>query len=177
MIFEISIIAISLIFLLIFYKFNRNVLKVYGLTFVAVLLFEYFTQALWLNKGLESWAYLYLDVSWVITLGWTTIIVIARELSALYFKKYNEKLKIIIDLIFVTIIGFFAEWVVLGLKIREYSSAVLNIASGIKIGPVPIEALYYIPVFMLLVLTFTFYWEKQLFHMDGSLTNTRKLTK
>jgi hypothetical protein len=147
---------------------------VYSVTFVAVLLFEYFTQALWLNKGLESWAYLYLDVSWVITLGWATIILVARELSSLYMNKNNEKVKIAVDLLIVTVIGFIAEWVVLGLGIREYSGAVLSVITGIKIGPVPIEAFYYIPVFMLLVLTFTLYWEKQLFHLKDNVANTRK---
>lgn len=177
MIFEISIILITVVFLLIFSKFNKNVLKVYGLTFLWILLFEYFTQALWLNKNLESWAYLYLDVSWIITLGWTTIIVVARELSALYLSKSDEKIRLLSALVIITVVGLFAEWVVLKLGIREYSSSVLNTVSGIKIGLVPVEAIYYIPVFMLLVITFTLYWEKQLFHSDDSLTIERKVTK
>lgn len=177
MIFEISVIVITAVFLAIFYKFNKNIFKVYGLTFIAVLLFEYFTQALWLNAGLAPWAYLYLDVSWIITLGWSTIIIVVRELSAMYISKDKEKLKILFDLVSISIIGFFAEWVVVGLKIRSYSSAAQGILSGIKIGPVPIEALYYIPVFMTLVLAFTFYWEKQLFHKDDALVNARSSAK
>jgi len=49
--------------------------------------------------------------------------------------------------------------VVLGLGIREYSSAAQRMLSGITLGNVPIGALYYIPVFMVLVISFVRYWE------------------
>ena len=159
MIFEISVITLALVFCLIIFKSDKDIFKKFGLAFIAITLFEYFTQSLWLNKGLEPWAYLYLDVSWIIGLGWTTIIIVSRSLIEMYFPYLTEKLKFFIKLAVIGIIGFFAEWVVLGLGIREYSEAVNKTLSGIMIGPVPIEAIYYIPVFMALVLSFSLYWE------------------
>jgi hypothetical protein len=163
MIFELSVLVLVAVFLAIFYKFDRNVLKTYAITFAAVLLFEYFTQSLWMNKGLEPWAYLYLDVSWVITAGWSMIIVVIRELAALYIPKKDTARRIFFDLAAITLVGFLAEYVVIGLNIRQYSPSVIALLSGIKIGMVPIEALYYIPVFMMLVLSFSLYWERLIF--------------
>ena len=162
MIFEISIIVLALVFSLILFKSDKNIFKKFGLAFIAVLLFEYFTQALWLNKGLAPLAYLYLDVSWIIGLGWATIIIVMRSIADMYFHSFTDRLKFFINLIMIGIVGFFAEWVVLGLDIREYSEAVKNTLSGITIGPVPIEAIYYIHVFMALVLSFNLYWESLL---------------
>jgi len=177
MIFEIGVILISLTILLFLYKLDKHSLKTYGLIFLGVLLFEYFTQALWLNKNLEPWAYLYLDVSWIITLGWSTIIIASKKIVELYFPTWKAPVKFLSSLVLVTIIGYFAEATVLGLGIREYSSAVLNIASGVKIGLVPIEALYYIPVFITLVLTFAAYWQTLLFKDKNNLRIARGVEK
>jgi hypothetical protein len=163
MIFEIGVILISLVLLLFMYQLDKKIFKIYGLIFIGVLLFEYFTQALWLNKNLESWAYIYLDVSWVITLGWSTIIVTSKKLIETYFPSWKSHTKFIGSLISITIIGYFAEATVVGLGIREYSTAVLNVASGVNLGLVPIETLYYIPVFVTLVMAFASYWQSLLF--------------
>ena len=177
MIFEIGVILISLTLLLFIYKLDKHSLKTYGLIFVGVLLFEYFTQALWLNKNLEPWAYLYLDVSWIITLGWSTIIITSKKLVEVYFQSWKAHVKFLASLVLVTIIGYFAEATVLGLGIREYSTAVLNVASGVKLGLVPIEALYYIPAFITLVLTFAAYWQSQLFKDKNNLKIARGIEK
>ena len=70
MIFEIAVILIT--FLLIFFlkKFNKKIIRRFWLAFVGVLIFELLTHPLWINTGLESWAYLYKDISWIITLCW-----------------------------------------------------------------------------------------------------------
>ncbi len=161
MIFEISIISLVALFLLILYKLNNKVLRRFGLAFVAVLLFEYFTQALWLNHNLEPWSYLYLDINWILTIGWAGIITVCMELINLYLPNLTERFRYVISVIFIGIIGFFAEWVVVGLEIRFYPEAVKQSLSGIMLGygKVPIEALYYIPVFMALMVSFVRYWE------------------
>ena len=79
-VFELSVIVISIAFLLLTHKLYKSIWKKYGIIFCGVLLFEYFTQALWINKGLEAWSYLYLDVNWLITLGWSTIIIVCMTL-------------------------------------------------------------------------------------------------
>ena len=158
--FELGVIVICLAFFIILRKLDPHIPRKFGITFIAVLLFEYFTQPLWLNVNLERWAYLYLDVSWIITLGWTTIILVSMAIIDLYFPKDSELERFIFYFIPITIIGIVAETVVLGLGIRQYPPAVLEILSGYKIlGRTPIEALYYIPVFMALVISFARYWE------------------
>ena len=115
---------------------------------------------MWLNLNLERWAYYYGDMSWVLTIGWATIIVVSIALIDLYFSWESELKKFIIYLILVSIVGIVAESVVLYLGIRDYPQAVKDILFGQKIlGIVPIEAIYYIPVFMALVIAFARYWE------------------
>ena len=148
-------------FLLILYKLDKKVFRRFGLAVIGVLIFEYFTQALWINADLEPWSYLYLGVNWIITIGWAGIITVSTQLIKLYLPKYSKKIRYVISVFVVGIIGFFAEWVGVGLGVRQYTEAALEVTSGILIGygKVPIEALYYIPVFMALVIAFVHYWE------------------
>ena len=161
MIFEISVIALVGLFLLIINKLDSGVFRRFALACAAVLLFEYFTQALWINKNMASWSYLYLDVNWILTIGWAGIIVVCLQIIELYFPNLNELTRYIYSVLLVGIVGFFAEWVVVGLGIREYPPGVQESLSGIMLGygKVPIEALYYIPVFMALMIAFVRYWE------------------
>lgn len=161
MIFELSVLFIVACLLVIQYKLDNKTFRRFFFAFVAVYLFQYFTQALWLNQNLEPWAYLYLDVSWILTVGWAGIIVTSMKLIDLYFPRLPEGVRYIFQVIIIGLIGFLAEWVVVGLGIRHYPSAVREIFSGVMLGygKVPIEALYYIPVFMALMVAFVRYWE------------------
>lgn len=161
MIFELAVVVLVGVLLLILYKVDAKVLRRFGLTFIAVLLFEYFTQALWLNKNLEPWAYLYLDVSWVLTVGWAGMIVVCMKPIEMYLPRLNERFRYVVSVLLIGGVGFFAEWVVVGLGIRDYPQAVRETLSGIMLGygKVPVEALYYIPVFMALMVSFVHYWE------------------
>ena len=158
--FELSVIVATLLLIGLLYCHDKAVLKKFTATFIGVLLFEYFTQALWLNKNLARWAYLYLDVSWIITLGWTGIILGSQAIIESRYAKIKEWKRFLLTLGLVTVIGVLAEGLVRYLGIREYSSAVQQVLSGYWIaGLVPLEALYYIPVFMALVLSFSKYWQ------------------
>ncbi len=78
----------------------------------------------------------------------------------LYFNAKSELQRFILYLVPITIIGVVAEAVVLSLKIRQYPQEIMNIFSGYTLfGIVPVETLYYIPVFMALVISFSRYWE------------------
>lgn len=155
MIFEVAVLVLSAVFLLLLYKLDRRILGSYILIFIGVLLFEYFTQALWNNVNLEWWAYLYLDVSWIIALGWSTIILVSIKVVDMY---YEHKLPFLWKAVMASIIGIAAEMVVVGLGIRTYSHAVTRVASGTYFGNIPIEALMYIPTFMILMITFHGFW-------------------
>jgi len=161
MIFEISVLILVSVFILILYKLDTKVIRRFWISFVAVLIFEYFTQALWINRNLEPWSYLYLDVNWILTIGWAGIITVCMQVIDLYFPQLKEKVRYVLSVLFIGIVGFFAEWVVVGMSIRHYPEAVKSVLSGITLGDamVPIEALYYIPVFMALMVSFVRYWE------------------
>jgi hypothetical protein len=157
--FELSVIFLAAVFFLLIQKLDKDAKRKFLFTFLGILVFEYFTQALWRNTDLEAWAYLYLDVSWVIALGWTVIIVASRTIIDLYFPRETEGGRFLSYLLPITIIGMVAEGVVLSLGIRVYPAAVQELFSGIYIGVIPIETAYYIPVFMMLVIAFSRYWE------------------
>ena len=159
MLFEIFVIAVTILILFILHQRDKDISRKFIITFISVLLFEYFTSALWINKNLEFWAYLYKGVSWVITLGWVSIILVSVAVVNAFASKTSEAKRFILQLVAVSILGFFAEYLVRFLDIRDYSSLAQKSLSGIAIGGVPIEALYYIPVFMALVISFKRYWE------------------
>ncbi|HII16297.1 TPA: hypothetical protein HA361_00110 [Candidatus Woesearchaeota archaeon] len=163
-VFELIIISFSAIFLLLLYKIDKLILKKYVITFIGVLIFEYFTQALWTNQHLEPWAYLYLDVSWVMTLAWTTLIAVSRAVVEAYLPQLQECGRFLLSLVIIAFIGILIEATVLHLGFRAYSSAVIESLSGLTMFTIaPIELLYYIPVFSALVLAFSRYWEINLF--------------
>lgn len=113
---------------------------------------------MWLNLNLEPWAYLYLDVSWVLTLGWTSLFIVPMVIIDLYYKNH-EKIKFILTILTVSFATFIAEASVVYLGIREYSQDIKNTLSGNLLLGIPIEALYYIPVFVALIISFIRYWE------------------
>lgn len=157
--FEIFVIIATILILFILKKSDHNIFKKFFITIIAVLLFEYLTSALWVNQDLEVWAYLYKGVSWIITLGWVSIILASVGIIDALFPRISERKKFIYQIVLISIVGFFAEIFVRSIGIREYSSLAQQALSGIMIINVPLEAFYYIPVFMALVLSFKRYWE------------------
>jgi len=157
--FEIFVIVATVIVLFVLNVKDKDIKRKFLITFISVLLFEYFTSALWINKNLEYWAYLYKGVSWIITLGWTSIILASIALVNYTLPKLSEGKRFIVQLLVVSVVGFFAEILVRLLGIRDYSALAQKAMSGVMIGGVPIEAIYYIPVFMALVISFKRYWE------------------
>ena len=157
--FELLVIVATLVIFFFLRKSQTNLIRNYIITIIAVLIFEYLTSDLFVNTGLEFWAYLYKDVSWIITLGWANIIIVSIAIIDKVFQKISEGKRFAVQLIFITIVGLLAEMYVRFLGIREYTELAQKSLSGVMIGNIPIEALYYIPVFMALVISFKRYWE------------------
>jgi hypothetical protein len=177
MYFEIFVILATILVFFVLKKNDKDIYKRFLITFIAVLLFEYLTSAMWMNKNLEFWAYLYKGVSWVITLGWVSIIVGGIAIINHSFPKLNERKKFFLQLILISVAGFFAELLVRLMDIREYSPLAEKSMSGINLGLVPIEALYYIPVFMTLVISFKRYWEISMFEENKKVKNKLNIKK
>lgn len=161
MIFEISVIIISILALVFLMNKDKNYWKRFVIIFIGVLLFEYFTQALWHNVGLESWTYIYLDVNWVLTLVWTFIIICSMAFVDYKLSNKNEGKRFVWALVLITSLSVVAELLFLSTGIREYPEAIRSLLemSPKVFGSLPLRMLIYIPSFMALVLAFTRYWE------------------
>ena len=138
------------------FKFSHN----YLIIFIGILLLQYFTQALWLTVGLANWSYLYQGVNWIITLGRATMVVVSMAIVNVAFPKLSERVRFGLYFIPILILGLIGEAISAGRGTIQYHPQLLEAFSGIKIiGNVPIEAIYYIPFFMLLAISFARYWQ------------------
>lgn len=161
MIFEILILLITLALLLFFQSKNKNSWKVFLITAVGVLLFEYYTQALWFNQNLERWAYLYLDVSWIMTLLWTDVILFSIFVVERVKPKVTEVRKFFMSIGIITLFVLVIEWILIRLNIRGYPQVILDLYESLPrlFGIIPLKELIYVVAFMSLVVAFTRYWQ------------------
>jgi hypothetical protein len=123
-----------------------------------MLIFEMFTSPMWLNRKLGAWAYLYQDVSWVLTAGWSALVLWVVVLVDHRLPQMKAWRRFLLYLAILTPIVFLLEMLVVNLGIRSYSPEVREAAVGVYVAGVPIEALYYVGVFMTLVISFYKYW-------------------
>ncbi|MCM0592120.1 MAG: hypothetical protein KA716_18710 [Gloeotrichia echinulata DEX184] len=73
-IFELFVVAVFAGSLLFLSKIKDRIWLRFAIMAVGVLIFELFTAPMWNNHKMGQWAYLYHDVSWVLTIGWTSLI-------------------------------------------------------------------------------------------------------
>jgi hypothetical protein len=125
---------------------------------LGVLIFELFTSPMWNNYKMGQWAYVYHDVSWILTIGWTSLILGVVLLVDKFLEHWKEWKRFGVYLGILTLIILPLEMIVVNIGLRSYAPEVLGVVSGIFILGVPIEVLYYIPVFTGLVIAFYKYW-------------------
>lgn len=156
--FEVFIIIGTAVALWLLSKLTDKVWQRYLIVALGVFIFEFFTSPMWNNYKLGQWAYVYQDVSWILTLGWSTLILLVVTLVDKYFAARREWQRFILYLIGLTVIVLFTEAIVVNLGIRSYAPEVRAVLWGPTIFNVPIEVFYYVPVFMALVISFYKYW-------------------
>ncbi|MDJ0705038.1 MAG: hypothetical protein QNJ46_17285 [Leptolyngbyaceae cyanobacterium MO_188.B28] len=139
-------------------KIKDKIFQRFFIVAIAVLIFELFTAPMWHNHRMGVWAYIYRDVSWILTLGWTALILSVVVITDKLLAEWKEWKRFFVYLGVLTIAVCFLEALVVNIGIRSYSPEVLDSLSGIYVFKVPIEALYYTPVFMGLVISFYKYW-------------------
>ncbi len=132
----------------------------------AVFVFELFTGPMWINERLGPWAYIIHDVSWILTIGWTALILSVVILVDHFLSDWSEKKRIPVYLGILLALVIILETIVVNLGIRSYAPEVLEATTGFTVLGVPIEILYYVPVFTGLVITFYKYWS---FVIDGEV--------
>lgn len=157
LLYELGIIAtIIAIWFFMTKKGYKNVTRKLIILFIGVLLFEIISEPMWLNTGFDSWAYIYRDITWVLTLGWVNVFILAI-LFVDYFYKTPEKKKFFLYLLFIIALVIPAEAIMVSVGIRGYAEFLLEAMRSGLIIPVlylPIEAIYAVPIFCSLILSF-----------------------
>jgi len=157
LIFEIFIVMFT-IALWIFMKTKgyKNVTRKFIILFVSVLLFEFMSFPMWENSGFQKWAYIFQDITWIITLGWVGIFMFTFLIVDYAFRKTPEKYKFWIYLLVLEAIVVPIESGLIIFGIRGYAPILANTLSGymIPLTVVPIEAIYAVPLFTALIICF-----------------------
>ena len=157
-VFEIFVITASAAMMFLLTKLKSQIPLRFIVVASGVLIFEMFTAPMWHNIKLGPWAYLYKDVSWILTIGWSAMILSVVVLTDHYLPKLSQAKRFGIYLVALTLIVLVAEFTVQQLGIRQYSEEVKAALVGIYFGGVPIELGYYVAVFMSLIIGFYKYW-------------------
>jgi hypothetical protein len=152
--FDIFVFIAAGIFLFLYSKREKKYLAHLGTMMLGVLIFEIFTAPMWHNIHFGRFAYIYLDVSWILTLGWAVLLLSVVTLVDMYLPKLPVYWRFICYLAGMSILGFIAEISVVNLGLRTYSPEILNTVVGTYLWGVPIEAFYYIAVMSALVISF-----------------------
>ncbi|MFM7549514.1 MAG: hypothetical protein ACKO8I_11735 [Cyanobacteriota bacterium] len=125
---------------------------------------------MWHNHRLGWWAYLYRDVSWVLTLAWSTLFLVVVELGDRLLPRWRAWKRYLLDLVVITLVALPFELLLVRFGVRSYAPEVLDAAGSARLGGVaggvPLALLYYVPVFASLVLGFYRYWS---FVLDDAL--------
>jgi len=137
-------------------KGHKNVLKKMIILFIGVLLFEMMSEPMWLNIGFDRWAYIYNDITWIITLGWVNIFMVSMLVVDRAFYKLPERRRFWLYLLFSEAITVPIEMLLLMTGIRKYAPVLMETMTGFTIPftNVPLEAIYAIPLFTSLILAF-----------------------
>lgn len=146
------------------YRFlNARLLRVrqhFVLIATSVFLMEFFTAPMWFNLNLGVWAYVYSDVSWVLTLAWTTMILWTVYGVDTFWRRLATSRRFVLYVVLLIPQALIFEAIATALGVRAYSPETLAAAGPVRIPilNLPAAGLYYIPVFMGLVLSFYKYW-------------------
>jgi hypothetical protein len=127
---------------------------------------------MWNNFKLGFWGYVYKDVSWILTLGWTTTIMGTMVLVDRVWAGWGDGRRFVAYLVVMSVLVAVLERTVVALGIRSYAPEVQEVLrdSYLPVLGVSVHQLYYVPVFLSLVIGFYKYWVPSL---DGAVTPTR----
>lgn len=158
LLYELSIIATTIVVWLFMTKNGyKNVSRKFIILFLGVLLFEIISEPMWLNTGFNAWAYIYKDITWVLTLGWVNVFMLAILGVDYFYGELSEKKKFFLYLLFIAALVIPAEAFMISFGVRGYAEFLLEtMRSGVVIPVLylPIESIYAVPIFCSLILSF-----------------------
>lgn len=133
-------------------KHKSNWLAHYATLCLTIFTFEVFTSPMWINNNLGRFGYAYQDVSWVLTLGWASLMMGLILCVDYYWKLRSAWQRFLLYLGGMSILGFFGEVLVTHLGLRAYAPEIIAVVSPITLLNVPIDVFYYVPIFSALVI-------------------------
>jgi hypothetical protein len=139
-------------------RFKKDYWKRFLIMAVGILIFEVFTAPMWHNYHLGRFAYVYKDVSWILNLGWTSLILGTILLVEKLLPKIKAWQKYLVELLLLTPIIFLLQIWEVNIGVRGFAQETLQATSGLRLFNVPVEGFYYAPVFSGLVIAFYKYW-------------------
>jgi hypothetical protein len=156
-------IAIVVVAVLVYRYLNARALRVgrhFALIALGAFILEFFTAPMWKNLNLGWWAYVYSDVSWILTVAWATMILCTVYTVDRLLRSAPSWQRYLVYLVVLTPLTLVFDSVNKALGIRVYAPETLASAGPetIPILDVPAAGLYYIPVFMGLIVAFYKYW-------------------
>lgn len=156
--FELFVVATFAASLFLLPKIKDKTWLRFSIMAVGVLIFELFTAPMWNNHKMGQWAYLYHDVSWVLTIGWTSLILSVVLIVDKLLPSWKEWQRFILYLGILLLAIIPIEIWTVNIGMRGYSPEVLKTVSGAFLFGVPVEILYYTPVFTGIIISFYKYW-------------------
>jgi len=150
--------ALTVSFLYIYAQYQKRWLAHYAVAMLGIFIFEAFTSPMWGNPHFGAYGYIFRDVSWVLTFGWTTLLLASKLIIDQLLPRMYEWKRFILTVLLFGIFGFFGEMMVLALGMRWYAPEINAVLSGLTVLGTPVDTLYYVPVFGALVLGFYQYW-------------------
>jgi hypothetical protein len=151
----------ALIFFFVWRARHKKTIRNMIITLIAVVLFELMIDPLVANERLSSWTYYYRDLNIIITLGWVVIVSAAISLIDHFFSKLSSFKRFWLYVIAVDGLSLPAEIFLVQSGVRVYSESLLSTTYGalIPFTGVPFEVGLAIPMYFMLVIGFTKYWE------------------
>ncbi|MDH4091941.1 MAG: hypothetical protein OEV74_21540 [Cyclobacteriaceae bacterium] len=158
LVFDIVVLAAVIGGLYLLRKSDPKIFKRFLIMSAGVLIFEVFTAPMWDNSHLGAYAYVYLDVSWILTFAWAILFIGVIRLVDNLWPEWREWKRFLVCLVMATGVAVILEIIVLQLSIRTYSPEVQERFYGLTLLGAPLEILYFAPVFSSLIIGFYKFW-------------------
>jgi len=162
-VFEAGVLLGSAVMMAVFSRFTPKFWQKFFVMAAGILVFELFTAPLWDNSHLGRWGYIYLDVSWILTVGWTSLLLGVVLLIDRLLPQWRQWRRFLLYIGVLVVPVILLEMLVVGIGVRTYAPELVDPAlaistSGVRFMGVPIEVAYYVPVFTTFVIAFYKYW-------------------
>jgi hypothetical protein len=158
--YQLFIFGATFIILLILSKFKKNILWHYLAMLLGAFIFEFFTAPMWLNLHLGKWAYIYHGVSWVLTMGLTSMTLATVVFLDIFLPKIKEAYKYFLSILLIWPVMIFFEKVVVMLNVRGYAPETNESFNSTMIPGLGMSwlAILYLPLMFSLIISFYKYF-------------------